>query len=29
VEAAAGLQVLDAGGRVLEKNWRGFDHFDG
>jgi thiamine-monophosphate kinase len=27
VDAAAGLQVHDAGGRAVELSWRGFDHF--
>jgi thiamine-monophosphate kinase len=27
IDAAAGLQVHDAGGRAVEMNWRGFDHF--
>ena len=29
VDAAAGLRVIDAGGRAVEMNWRGFDHFAG
>ncbi|MBL8323586.1 MAG: thiamine-phosphate kinase [Rubrivivax sp.] len=27
IDAAAGLQVHDAGGRAVEMDWRGFDHF--
>ena len=27
VDAVAGLRVLDANGRAVEMNWRGFDHF--
>jgi thiamine-monophosphate kinase len=27
IDAAAGLQVLDAAGRTVEMPWRGFDHF--
>ena len=27
IDAAAGLQVTDSGGRPVEMSWRGFDHF--
>lgn len=27
IDAAAGLQVVDAAGRTVEPGWRGFDHF--
>jgi thiamine-monophosphate kinase len=27
IDAAAGMQITDSGGRALEPGWRGFDHF--
>ena len=27
IDAAAGLHLVDSGGRAVERNWRGFDHF--